>query len=139
MIQSAGPLDRIVEDYLAAVARACQDLPAGRREELISDLREHIAVARGELASPTEAALRTILDRLGDPAAIAHEARMGEPIPSAPGPTAPLTPSPLSRSGGSQAPLILAIVLGFALALIILVIGVVAMIQPASVSPHPAP
>jgi uncharacterized membrane protein len=85
MIQSVEPLDRLVEDYLAAVAAACAGLPAVRREELIRDLREHITVARSGLREPTEADIRAILDRLGEPDAIASEARVGEPaLPVAP-------------------------------------------------------
>ena len=78
-MQSVESLDRIVEGYLASVARACAGLPAGRVEELVADLREHIAVARGALPDETEADLRTILDRLGDPATIAAEAHRYEP------------------------------------------------------------
>jgi uncharacterized membrane protein len=83
-------LDRIVEDYLGAVSWACADLPPQRRDDLIADLREHIAAARAVLYQPTEAAVRTILDRLGDPAAIAEEARLSEGL----GPRAPATPRP---------------------------------------------
>ena len=72
--------DRLVEDYLGAVSYACADLPPRQRDELIEDLREHIAAAREVLDQPTEAAIRTILDRLGEPAAIAEEARHGEPL-----------------------------------------------------------
>ncbi len=71
-------LDRLVEDYLGAVSYACRDLPPERRDDLISDLREHVAAARTVLYQPTEAAVRTILDRLGEPAAIAAEARVAE-------------------------------------------------------------
>jgi uncharacterized membrane protein len=71
--------DRLVEDYLGAVSYACADLPPDVRDDLVADLREHIAAARSVLYQPTEAAIRTILDRLGEPAAIAEEARIGEP------------------------------------------------------------
>lgn len=71
--------DRLVEDYLGAVSYACADLPPQRREELLEDLREHITAARAVLYEPTEAAIRTILDRLGEPSAIADEALLAEP------------------------------------------------------------
>jgi uncharacterized membrane protein len=78
MTQSIDQLDRLVEDYLGAVSYACRDLPPERRNDLVGDLREHIAAARAVLYQPTEAAVRTILDRLGEPAAIAAEARLAE-------------------------------------------------------------
>jgi uncharacterized membrane protein len=78
MTQSLDQLDRLVEDYLGAVSYACRDLPPERRNDLVGDLREHIAAARAVLYQPTEAAVRTILDRLGEPAAIAAEARLAE-------------------------------------------------------------
>ena len=101
------PIDALVDNYLAAVARETADLPPQRREELLADLRAHIAEARAELDPPTEAGVRTILERLGDPAAIAAEARLGEPptgspdTPAPPGQVAPpstLAPAPSARS-----------------------------------------
>jgi uncharacterized membrane protein len=81
--QQKDRLDRLVEDYLGAVSYACVDLPPDRRDDLVADLREHIEAARGVLYQPTEAAVRTILDRLGEPAAIAAEARLAEGLPAA--------------------------------------------------------
>jgi uncharacterized membrane protein len=131
MIQSVGSLDRIVEDYLAVLARASEGLPPGRREELISDLREHIAVARAEMQTPTEAAVRTVLDRLGDPVAIAEEARLAEPLTSPAGwtPRPAATPtSELRRTSLS----VLAIVLISVLVFVALVVGAVALFQQGS-------
>jgi uncharacterized membrane protein len=89
MTQSIDQLDRLVEDYLGAVSYACRDLPRERRDDLVSDLREHIAAARTVLYQPTEAAVRTILDRLGEPSAIAAEARIAEGLdPAGPAPAA---------------------------------------------------
>ncbi|HET9142187.1 HAAS signaling domain-containing protein [Actinophytocola sp.] len=90
MTQSMDRLDHIVEDYLGAVSYACRDLPPDQRADLVGDLREHIAAARTVLYQPTEAAIRTILDRLGEPAAIAAEARLAEGLPAA----APPQPRP---------------------------------------------
>ena len=81
--QQTDRVDRLVEDYLGAVSYACVDLPPDRRDDLVGDLREHIEAARGVLYEPTEAAVRTILDRLGEPSAIAAEARLAEGLPAA--------------------------------------------------------
>ncbi|MGW5780480.1 HAAS signaling domain-containing protein [Streptomyces sp. NPDC003863] len=67
----------LVTDYLTTVEREASFLPAGRREELLADLREHLAVAVGDEQDPQ--AVRTALERLGSPAAIAAAARAEEP------------------------------------------------------------
>ena len=67
--------DRLVSDYLESVRAATADLPAAERDELVGNIAEHITTSIAELDPPTEAAVRTILDRLGDPAVIAAEAR----------------------------------------------------------------
>ncbi|MEU2616419.1 hypothetical protein ABZ570_33395 [Micromonospora sp. NPDC007271] len=72
-------IDALVDNYLGAVAQAGADLSPQRREDLLADLREHITTARAELDPETEADVRTILDRLGDPASIVAEARQDEP------------------------------------------------------------
>src|SRR5882762_4149208 len=46
-----------------------------RRAELVDDVRSHIAEARRGLAEETDADLLNILDKLGDPADIAADAR----------------------------------------------------------------
>jgi hypothetical protein len=73
-VSSVDAQDLLVRDYLTAVAHAAADLPAVHRDELLADLSEHIAVARSQCA-PTEAGVRTILDRLGHPLAIVDAAR----------------------------------------------------------------
>ncbi|MER7536177.1 hypothetical protein ABTX77_15525 [Streptomyces sp. NPDC097704] len=67
----------LVTDYLSTVEREASFLPSGRREELLADLREHLAVAVGDEQDPQ--AVRTALERLGSPAAIAAAARAEEP------------------------------------------------------------
>lgn len=86
--------DHLVEEYLAAVAAAGADLPAHRRDDLLADLREHIASARADLDPETEAGVRTILARLGDPASIVAEARLGLPALPAAAPE----PAPVRRA-----------------------------------------
>lgn len=67
--------DELVARYLAQLQSALRDLPPGRREELLDEVSEHIAAARAELGpQPTKAQIRTMLERVGDPDAIAAEA-----------------------------------------------------------------
>lgn len=66
---------QVVDGYLARLDQALADLPAGRRTELLDDVRQHIAQARAGLTNETDADLLNILDKLGDPADIAADAR----------------------------------------------------------------
>jgi uncharacterized membrane protein len=67
--------DKLVEDYLKRLNTELRGLPRARRLELVEEISEHIAEARADLDSENEAAIRTLLDRLGDPEEIAAEAR----------------------------------------------------------------
>jgi len=60
--------DWLVDHYLTLLADAAQTLPADRRAELLAEIREHIAVSMSEETRADEAAVRTMLDRFGDPA-----------------------------------------------------------------------
>jgi 4-amino-4-deoxy-L-arabinose transferase-like glycosyltransferase len=84
-------IDQLVSDYLERLRIATADLPPNEGEELMTNIAEHIATSIEELDPPNEAAVRTILDRLGDPAVIAAEARglssqLNAPPPSAKAP-----------------------------------------------------
>lgn len=59
--------DPIVRDYLARLDDAAERLPAGRRGELVAEVREHIESALAAQATTDEATVRNILDRLGTP------------------------------------------------------------------------
>jgi uncharacterized membrane protein len=61
----------IVEGYLARLELALKGSDPARRAELLEDVRAHITEARAALAEETDAALLAILDRLGEPAAVA--------------------------------------------------------------------
>lgn len=67
--------DQIISGYLARLEQALAGLPPARRAELLDDVRTHIAEARRSLAAETDADLLNILDKLGDPADIAADAR----------------------------------------------------------------
>jgi uncharacterized membrane protein len=67
--------DQLVDDYLKRLKRELAGVPRERRNELVQEISEHIAEARAGLEAESEAEIRTLLDRLGDPAEIAGEAR----------------------------------------------------------------
>lgn len=72
----------LIEGYLQELDHQLQALPSNRRRELLDELREHITQARAALASETEAGIRAVLERLGDPAEIAAEARERFGVPA---------------------------------------------------------
>ena len=68
-------VDSLVEDYLARLRSAAQRLAPDRREELVEGITEHLQAARAAGAAADEAAVRTLLDRLGEPEEIVDAAR----------------------------------------------------------------
>ena len=64
-----------VDAYLRELDEQLRDLPAARRGELVEEIREHIDSALGGRRDGDEAEVRNVLERLGDPAEIAAEAR----------------------------------------------------------------
>lgn len=68
-------VDDIVDGYLRRLRGALRDLPREQRREILQEIEGHIAEARGGPDDEGEAAIRTTLDRLGEPEEIAAEAR----------------------------------------------------------------
>jgi hypothetical protein len=83
-------VDALILRYLQDLEVELHDLPANRRQELLDEVGEHIAAARAGLDPETEAGVRTMLERLGDPADIAAEARERSGVQ--PRPPRPSTP-----------------------------------------------
>jgi hypothetical protein len=77
--QAVGQADKLVQRYLAQLEAALQGVDASRREEILTEVHGHIDEGRTELDPDDAASVRTLLDRVGDPAAIAAEA--GAPPP----------------------------------------------------------
>ncbi|HXL91610.1 MAG TPA: hypothetical protein VN969_21900 [Streptosporangiaceae bacterium] len=72
--------DAIASDYLSRLKRALAPLPRGRRGQILDDVAEHVAAARGALADQSDGtSVREILDRLGAPEDIAAEALADAP------------------------------------------------------------
>jgi hypothetical protein len=82
--------DTLVDNYLRDLQAELRDLPAPRQREILDEVGEHITEARVAQDTQSEAAIRTVLERLGDPADIAAEAR--DRFGVQPEPTKPATP-----------------------------------------------
>jgi uncharacterized membrane protein len=66
--------DQLIDGYLARLRVAASDLPPAVRDELVEDMRVHIAEARSREPQETDATILNILDRLGEPDAVVAEA-----------------------------------------------------------------
>jgi hypothetical protein len=67
--------DKLVGDYLKRLKAETSNLPRAARRELVQEISHHIAEARADLSAASEAEIRNVLDRVGEPAEIAAEAR----------------------------------------------------------------
>jgi hypothetical protein len=67
--------DPLVRRYLDTLERELGDLPRDRRREILEEIREHIEEARTSDQLESEADIRNLLERVGDPSEIAAEAR----------------------------------------------------------------
>ena len=66
--------DALVEDYLRRLDAAASTLPADRRAELVSEIRDHLQEGRRTSGADDEVSVRNLLERLGAPEAIVAEA-----------------------------------------------------------------
>ena len=66
MTKIRSPLD----DYLARLGTAAASLPTERRDELVADVREHVALAMAEPGAGGTVAIEDVLERLGEPESI---------------------------------------------------------------------
>ncbi|HVM26173.1 MAG TPA: hypothetical protein VM433_00690 [Mycobacteriales bacterium] len=76
---TATTTERLVADYLARLEAAAAALPPDRRAELLEEIGGHIDGARAAGAAADEAAVRTLLDRLGPPEVIVAAAADDDP------------------------------------------------------------
>jgi hypothetical protein len=67
--------DQLVDDYLKELKHELSGVPRARRRELLDEIAGHIADARTSLEDNGDAEIRSLLQRLGDPAEIAAEER----------------------------------------------------------------
>src|SRR5918995_42713 len=118
-------VDQLVSDYLGRLDTAAAVLPPDRRIELLEEIREHIDVARAAGAAADEAAVRTLLDRLGGPEEIVGAARDEQAPPHTVGATAPQTMVPTRPGTGLEITAVLMLTVGSFIPLIGWAVGVI--------------
>jgi len=74
--------DPLVDDYLRRLDAAASGLPADQRDELVSEIRDHLEEALRQTPAGDQAAVRNALERLGSPEEIAAAA--ADPAPGQP-------------------------------------------------------
>lgn len=97
--------DPLVDDYLRRLDAAASALPAHQREELVSEIRDHLREALRQTPAGDKAAVRTALERLGPPEEIAAAATDSPP---------PGQPTAVSQANGLAIASVLVAVLWFA-------------------------
>ncbi len=73
-MMSAPHADQLVREYLSRLDSALAGVPQSRREEILDEIANHIAEERSRLGAESDADLRNLLDRVGDPAEVAGAA-----------------------------------------------------------------
>jgi uncharacterized membrane protein len=66
--------DQLVHDYLSRLQSALAGVPADRRDEIVGEIAGHIAEERARVENETDADVRNLLERIGDPVQLAAEA-----------------------------------------------------------------
>jgi hypothetical protein len=74
--------DPLVDDYLRRLDAAASGLPADQRDELVSEIKDHLQEALRQAPAGDQAAVRNALERLGSPEEIAAAA--ADPPPGQP-------------------------------------------------------
>jgi hypothetical protein len=71
--------DPLADDYLRRLDAAASALPAHRRQELVSEIRDHLQEGLRQAPAGDETAVRNMLERLGPPEEIAAAATDSTP------------------------------------------------------------
>jgi hypothetical protein len=67
-------VDALCDEYLRRLDEALRDRSVPQRQQIVEQITEHLNEARAELTLQSEAAVRSILERLGSPETIASAA-----------------------------------------------------------------
>ncbi|HEX4220590.1 MAG TPA: hypothetical protein VHZ02_19615, partial [Acidimicrobiales bacterium] len=91
-------MDEILRTYFQELNATLAGLPQTRREQLVLEIRQHVADAVAEKAPASEAQVRELLERVGSPEAVAAAALEEEDLPVG-GAAEEIPPSPRGRVG----------------------------------------
>lgn len=84
-------IDSLVQDYMSRLKSSASRLPAAMREELVDEVRAHIELAIAVMDAPSDADVRNVFERLGDPDDIVDEALAEGAAPVTAAPQDPAT------------------------------------------------
>lgn len=76
--------DQLVSDYLQRLDAALTGVPPDRRDEIVGEIRSHIEEQRAALQDETDADVYNLLERVGEPYALATAARSESSVPDEP-------------------------------------------------------
>jgi hypothetical protein len=105
---------REVGEYLRRLRRLMSDIPEERRDEILSEIEEHIDERLSEPPGAGNAEVRNVLERLGDPEDIAAEARERFGVK---------TSAPQKMSKGAKRAIVIAVAVLIGIPLVLVVLG----------------
>lgn len=105
---------REVGEYLRRLQRLMSDVPDERRDEILSEIEEHIDERLSAVPDAGNAEVRNVLERLGDPEDIAADARERFGVK---------TPEPHKMSKGTRWIIVIAVALLIGIPLVLVVLG----------------
>lgn len=111
---------REVGEYLRRLQRLMSDIPNERRDEILSEIEEHLNERLSELPDVGDAEVRNVLERLGDPEDIAAEARERFGVK---------TPAPQKMSRGTKRIIVIAVAVLVGMPVLFVVLGALTVIE----------
>jgi HAAS len=118
---------REVGEYLRRLQRLMSDVPDECRDEILSEIEEHINERLSELPSAGDAEVRNVLERLGDPGDIAADARERFGVKA---------PTPQKMSKGTRRIIVIAVALLVGIPLILVALGALTGVETSFEGPR---
>jgi uncharacterized membrane protein len=109
---------REVGEYLRRLQRQMGGIPDRRRDEILSEIEEHIDERLSELPGAGSVEVRNVLERLGDPEDIAAEARERFAVS---------TPARRRMSKGTKTVIVIAVAVFVGIPLLLAALGALTM------------
>jgi hypothetical protein len=124
-VNEARPRD--VGEYLRRLQHLMSDISDERRDEILSEIEEHINERLSEVPDAGNAELRNVLERLGDPEDIAADARERFGVK---------TPAPQKMSKGTKRIIVIAAAVLIGIPLVLVVLGALTVTETPFAGPR---